>query len=71
MQTVHQTYQGTRNHSFETCEEGTSYKQLEILQNKILQTYTKAPWFVRNTRIRRDLKIPTIEETINNDKQKL
>lgn len=42
----------------------TQLKRLETTQNKILRNMIGAPWFLPNKNIRKDLKIPTIEEYI-------
>jgi len=39
---------------------------LERFQLKVLQILIDAPWFVTNEIIRRNLRIPTIKEEINN-----
>jgi hypothetical protein len=38
---------------------------LEHFQSKALRMIMDAPWYVRNTVIRRDLKIPTVKEEIS------
>ncbi|KAL1446827.1 hypothetical protein WDU94_000575, partial [Cyamophila willieti] len=37
-------------------------KKFEIFQNKVLRIITKAPWFVKNRNIQKDLKIESIEK---------
>jgi len=39
---------------------------LERFQSKALRILVDAPWFVSNEIIRRDLRIPTVKEEINN-----
>ncbi|KAI5719421.1 hypothetical protein M8J76_009912 [Diaphorina citri] len=39
-------------------------KKLQIFQNKVLRIITKAPWFVRNKNIQKDLKIAPIYDII-------
>ena len=38
--------------------------KLEALQSKILRTVVNAPWYGRNEDIRKNLKIPTVNEEI-------
>ena len=38
--------------------------KLESPQSKILETIVKVPWYVRNEDIRKDSKIPMVEEEI-------
>jgi len=40
----------------------TSLKYLQVIQNRALRQATDAPWFVRNSILHRDLKIPTLPE---------
>lgn len=42
----------------------THLKKLEVFQNKVLRIITRAPWFVKNTHIRKDLGIKTVREVI-------
>lgn len=42
----------------------THIKKLEVFQNKVLRIITRAPWFVRNANIRKDLNIKSIHDTI-------
>lgn len=42
----------------------THRKKIQVIQNKILKTIVKAPWYVRNTTLRRDFEIPTIEDML-------
>ena len=35
-----------------------------MFQNKILRIITKSPWFLRNSQIRRELEIDTIQEYV-------
>ncbi|KAL1447787.1 hypothetical protein WDU94_010908 [Cyamophila willieti] len=37
-------------------------KKLQIFQNKVLRIITKAPWFVRNENIQKDLKVESIKK---------
>lgn len=46
------------------CAANSHLKRLEVFESKILRIITKAPWFVRNMNIRKDLKIPSIKEFI-------
>jgi hypothetical protein len=39
---------------------------LQRYQNKVLRTTVNAPWYIPNTILRTDLKIPTIREEITN-----
>lgn len=39
-------------------------KKLQIFQNKVLRIITRAPWFVRNSNIRKDLNVKSIHDTI-------
>jgi len=39
---------------------------LQRLQNKLLRMITGAPWFIRNSQIRKDCKISTILEHLKN-----
>ncbi|KAL1447273.1 hypothetical protein WDU94_012420 [Cyamophila willieti] len=39
-------------------------KKLQIFQNKVLRIITKAPWFVRNANIQKDLKIAPVYDLI-------
>ena len=48
----------------------THKKRMDSLQNRILRIITKAPWYIRNADIRRDLKIETVPEFIKNRQQK-
>lgn len=38
----------------------THWKKVEVFQNKILRIISKAPWFVQNERIRKDLNVEPI-----------
>ena len=40
--------------------------QIQVLQNRILRMAIGAPWYVRNTTIHRDIKIPLVKETLHN-----
>lgn len=40
----------------------TNIRKLQSFQNKVLRIALKAPWFVRNEQIHRDLHFPTIDE---------
>lgn len=42
----------------------TNYKKIQTLQNKVLRIAVNAPWFVRNTQLHNELKIPTINQTV-------
>lgn len=42
----------------------THMKKLQTFQNKILRIICKAPWFIRNANIHRDLNVEPIYETI-------
>ena len=44
--------------------------KIEIIQAKILRTVVKAPWYVRNDDIRKDLGIPTVKEEISKYSEK-
>lgn len=48
----------------------TNLYKLEVIQNKVLRLITNAPWFVRNTQLRKDLKIPSIMEFIKDKVKK-
>lgn len=36
--------------------------RIQRMQNKVLRSVTRAPWFMRNSRIHQDLQIPSIAE---------
>ncbi|KFM76444.1 putative RNA-directed DNA polymerase from transposon X-element, partial [Stegodyphus mimosarum] len=42
----------------------TARNKLSVLQNKILRAITNARWFIRNSQINHELKIPEIQEQI-------
>lgn len=42
----------------------THINKIQVFQNKVLRIITKAPWFVRNSNIRKDLNIKSIYDTI-------
>lgn len=48
----------------------TNKYKFEIIQNKVLRIITQAPWFVRNSQLRKDLKIPSFSEFIQEKLEK-
>ena len=57
------------------CSRPTNIAQIQTFQNKILRNVINAPWYIRNSDIHRDLKVPTVTETVasaaNRHKQRL
>jgi retron-type reverse transcriptase len=43
----------------------TQLHKLQVVQNKFLRAAFKAPWFVRNTQLHREAKLPTIREFLH------
>jgi len=48
----------------------THRKKLQTFQNKVLRRLTTAPWFIRNSNIHKDLKIPRVKDFLQNKQQK-
>lgn len=46
------------------CANESTIQSIQLLQNKILRDIVKAPWYIRNSDIHRDLKISTVREEI-------
>jgi hypothetical protein len=46
------------------CASKTNVNIIQTFQNKVLRNIVDAPWYVRNDKIHRDLKIPTVIEEI-------
>jgi len=46
------------------CATVSNIKIIQTFQNKVLRNIVKAPWYIRNDDIHRDLGIPTVEEEI-------
>lgn len=42
----------------------TNLKRIEARQNRIIRMLTKAPWFIRNNQLQKDLKIPPVRDYI-------
>lgn len=42
----------------------SNFQHLQVLQNKILRMITNAPWFVKNTTLHNDLRIPELKAFI-------
>lgn len=49
----------------------TNKYKMAVLQNKVLRIITNAPWFIRNSQLRSDLKIPSICDYIKLRAEKL
>ena len=48
-------------------EAKTNRKKIQVVQNKPPKTIAKAPWYVTNTTIRRDVEIPTLRKCFGNE----
>jgi retron-type reverse transcriptase len=48
----------------------TQLHKLQVVQNKFLRAAFKAPWFVRNTQLHREAKLPTIREFLHDAARK-
>lgn len=46
------------------CASQAHLKLIQTFQNKVLRNIVNAPWYVRNSDLHRDLKIPTVNEEI-------
>lgn len=46
------------------CAKQTHIQVIQTFQNKVLRNIVKAPWYIRNSDIHRDLKIPFITDEI-------
>lgn len=46
------------------CANNTVISTIQKFQNKVLRNIVKAPWYIRNSDIHRDLHIPTVKEEI-------
>jgi hypothetical protein len=44
----------------------THIDKIQVLQNRILRMALNAPWYVRNTTINKDIKLPFVTETLHN-----
>jgi len=53
----------------QTCNR--NLKRLEAQQSILLRQIVDAPWFVRNTAIRRDLKTPTLRDELTSRNRKM
>lgn len=47
------------------CAKKSNIEVIQRFQNKILRTIVNAPWYIRNSDLHRDLKVPTITAEIN------
>ena len=47
------------------CAKKTHIKTIQTFQNKVLRNIVSAPWYVRNSDIHRDLRIPKVEDEIH------
>ena len=46
------------------CTKKSNIKIIQTFQNKVLRCIVKAPWYIRNEDIHRDLKVPMVEDEI-------
>lgn len=46
------------------CTKKSNIKVIQTFQNKVLRSIVKAPWYIRNEDIHRDLKMPVVEDEI-------
>lgn len=46
------------------CASDSNIKCIQTFQNKVLRNIVNAPWYIRNSDLHRDLRIPTVKEEI-------
>lgn len=52
------------------CAKKSHTKQIQVFQNKVLRNIVKAPWYVRNEDIHRDLNVATVHDTVKVNAEK-
>lgn len=52
------------------CAKEVHINKFQTFQNKVLRNIVNAPWYVRNSDLHRDLKIPLVKDVISNYAQK-
>lgn len=59
---IHLGYQSSTDiwHLGNTCK--TCFNRRESKQNKFIRLVAPAPWFIRNSQLRREMKLPTLKE---------
>lgn len=52
------------------CAKNNTIDKIQVFQNKVIRCIVKAPWYIRNDDLHRDLKTKTVKQEIVNNAQK-
>ena len=52
------------NYLYINSASNTHIHKIQVLQNNILRMAIDAPWFVKNTTIHQDIKLPIVKDTL-------